>query len=755
MAGIRLVGPSLAAVVLAIALTGCKSAEERWAHHMAAGREQIAQKDYKRAVLSFQNAVKAKPHDADSYYELAMAQVGAGDGAAGVASLRKVLELDPKHTNATLRLAELMISTADRARLEKAEQQLRNLVAAKPDSVEALTTLAIAEWKLAKPEDAEAHLLQAFQQAPAHLTSSVALAKIRIQRRDFQGAEQILRSAAAQRVRSADSLVALAEFLLFRNRNHEAEEQINDALRINPKHAIALLHLGAIYVQRGQFDRAEEIYRRTASLPDKRYRPVHAIFLLQRGRRDEATEQLRALVQRDPLDRTSRSALVVSHMQAGRTTDAEAVLTDALKANPKDGEALLQRAGLLLSRGKTDDAFRDINLFLQFRSDSPEAHYLLSKVHEQRSSPYNQRQALSEALRLRADFLEARLELAMLLIRSNAARPSLQVLDEAPKHQKRLPILLTQRNWALLALGLHAEVRQNVDAMLASSLNTDILLQDALLKLSLNRTAAARQAVQKILEKDPTDIRGLELLAKTYESDNQVQAGLKAVESYVGRVPDASRAQHLLGTLLLKHGRLGEAKRAFHAAKSGSSPYPMAELSLARVDLEELKWQEARARLTNFIAEHGEQATAREWLGKIEQRLGNTSAAMAHYRELLNADPNHIVGLNNLAFLLAGVGKTDEALKYAERARELAPTNAAVEDTLGWVLYRKGLYTMALRHLESAVKREATPRRRCHLGMAYVKAGDPQRGRQLIQVAIEADPAIPEANDARTLITRM
>jgi Tfp pilus assembly protein PilF len=128
---------------------------------------------------------------------------------------------------------------------------------------------------------------------------------------------------------------------------------------------------------------------------------------------------------------------------------------------------------------------------------------------------------------------------------------------------------------------------------------------------------------------------------------------------------------------------------------------------------------------------------------------------MAHYRELLNADPNHVVGLNNLAFLLAGHGKTDEALKYAEKARELAPDNAAVEDTLGWVLYRKGLYTMALRHLESAVKREATPRRRCHLGMAYVKAGDPQRGRQLIQVAIEADPAIPEANDARTLITRM
>ena len=747
--------PRLTAVMFAMALTACNSAEDRWTRNMAAGREQMTQKDYKRAALSFQNAVKAKPSDADGYYELAIAQLNAGDGAAGVRNLRKVLELKPKHANATLRLAELMLSTADRARIEQAEQQLKGLVAAKPDDVEVLTTLAIAEWRLAKPNDAEEHLVQAFQRSPANLTSSVALAKIRIQRGDFQGAEQILREAAAQTPRSANSLVALGEFLLFRNRYDEAEEQINQALQIDSKHSIALLHLGAMYVRRGQIDRAEEIYKRAASLPDKKYRPIHAIFLLQRGRQNEAIDELQGLVKGDPFDRASRSALVVALMQARRTTDAEKVLTDALAANPKDGEALLQRAGLLLGRSKADDAFRDINLLLQARSDSPEAYYLLSKVHEQRSNPFNQRQALSEALRLRADFLEARLELAMLLVRSNAARPSLQVLDEAPESQKRLPLFLTQRNWTLLALGQHAEVRQSVDAMLARSPSNDILLQDAVLKLGLNKTAGAREAVQKVLGKDPTDIRALELLARTYEVENQPQAGLAAVESYVQRAPDAVMAQHFLGTLMLKHGKFAEAKKAFHAAKSGTTPYVMTDLSLARVDLAEQKWQDARTRLTNFIDQHGEQATAREWLGKIDQRLGNTSGAIGHYRKLIDTDPNHVVALNNLAFLLVSDGKTDEALKYAEQARELAPESAAIEDTLGWVLYRKGLYTMAVQHLESAVKRESTPRRQCHLGMACVKAGDSQRGRRLIEGAIQADPAIPEAVDARSLMTDM
>ena len=105
--------------------------------------------------------------------------------------------------------------------------------------------------------------------------------------------------------------------------------------------------------------------------------------------------------------------------------------------------------------------------------------------------------------------------------------------------------------------------------------------------------------------------------------------------------------------------------------------------------------------------------------------------------------------LNNLAYLLADSNQADEALKYAQEAKEMAPDSAAVDDTLGWTYFRKGLYKLAVTYLESAAAKEGTARRKYHLAMAYLKTGDPKRGRQVLEVAMKMDPKLPEADMAR------
>ncbi len=54
-------------------------------------------------------------------------------------------------------------------------------------------------------------------------------------------------------------------------------------------------------------------------------------------------------------------------------------------------------------------------------------------------------------------------------------------------------------------------------------------------------------------------------------------------------------------------------------------------------------------------------------------------------------------------------------------------------------------------HLESATAKEGTARRKYHLAMAYLKAGDANRGRQVLQTALKMDPSLPEAQAARQL----
>ena len=101
------------------------------------------------------------------------------------------------------------------------------------------------------------------------------------------------------------------------------------------------------------------------------------------------------------------------------------------------------------------------------------------------------------------------------------------------------------------------------------------------------------------------------------------------------------------------------------------------------------------------------------------------------------------MALNALGFHAFAEDDTDEALKYAQQAGELAPDNPAIQDTLGWVYYRKGIYRSAVGYLKTAVEKGSTPPRKYHLAMAYMKVGgDRDLGQRMLKSALEADPKL-------------
>src|SRR5207253_7999163 len=127
-------------------------------------------------------------------------------------------------------------------------------------------------------------------------------------------------------------------------------------------------------------------------------------------------------------------------------------------------------------------------------------------------------------------------------------------------------------------------------------------------------------------------------------------------------------------------------------------------------------------------------------------------AAIDDFKSVLDREPENVVALNNLAYLLTEYAhQPDEALKYAQQARELAPANVDTQGTLGWVFYCKGLFPAAVQQLSDAVSRDGAASgsnpaiRKYHLAMALLKAGDRERGRQTLNVALKMDPLRPEA----------
>ena len=744
----------MAAVIASVGLSACSLVTRSEAGRaMDAGKKLLAKKDYARAILEFKNAIRAKPDSAEAYYQLGLAYLAAGDWNMAAAHLTRATELDPRHRDAQLKVAELMATTEDRAMLGEAKKRLEEQLAATPNDVETLISLAVAEWKLASPEAAEAHLRRAFSSDPGRLDSALALAKAQIERRDFAAAEQVLKTAANRQPPSAGAMVALGEFYFTVGRLAEAELQFRRALAVDSANGAALFDLAAMNVRSGNLGGAESIYGRLSSLPDPDYRALHATFLLQIGKLDSGVSELQALARKYPEDRRVRSALVAGLLAMKKIAEAEQLLDGELRRNSKDVEALLQRSSLRLAERKYNDAERDLNLLLRYRPDAAEAHYLLAKIHQGRGAVLSQRQQYTEALAMRPDFIAARLELAALLTSANGAMSALGVLDEAPAEQKKLPALIAQRDWALIAIGRDAEARSEVSTALASGLKGEFLLLDAALKANQGRFDDARKSAQEFLVSTPGDVRAMQLVVQTYAAQNQAAAAVKEIQGYARAQKDSAPVQLFLGRLLLEAGDGAGARSAFLAAKTADPGLVIADLSLVQSDIQAGRLNEARQALTDLIQANGEHLVARLWLGHLEEMAGNHKSAIEHYRMVLDVDANNVNALNNLSYLLAEYNQQyDEALKFAQRAAELSPQSAATENTLGWVLYREGIFAAAVKHLETAMALEPTARRAAHLAMAYARLGDQRRGRESLRAALRMDPNLPEVRQANQML---
>jgi Tfp pilus assembly protein PilF len=80
-------------------------------------------------------------------------------------------------------------------------------------------------------------------------------------------------------------------------------------------------------------------------------------------------------------------------------------------------------------------------------------------------------------------------------------------------------------------------------------------------------------------------------------------------------------------------------------------------------------------------------------------------------------------------------------LDLAQDAKAALPDTATVADTLGWVLYKRGIPSAAISYLKEAVANAGGDRTAAgvsmhHLAQAYEADGDPEKARQTLRRAV-------------------
>ncbi len=94
---------------------------------------------------------------------------------------------------------------------------------------------------------------------------------------------------------------------------------------------------------------------------------------------------------------------------------------------------------------------------------------------------------------------------------------------------------------------------------------------------------------------------------------------------------------------------------------------------------------EADRLAATWVKDHPRDTAFRYYLGDAALARKDFDAAEAHYRAVLEIQPNNALALNNVAWLMAQQ-KRPGALPLAEKANELLPNQPALMDTLAYVL---------------------------------------------------------------------
>ncbi|MHB8956950.1 MAG: tetratricopeptide repeat protein [Pirellulaceae bacterium] len=220
-----------------------------------------------------------------------------------------------------------------------------------------------------------------------------------------------------------------------------------------------------------------------------------------------------------------------------------------------------------------------------------------------------------------------------------------------------------------------------------------------------------------------------------------------ATEQYAAAEPWLRRAMENipaaygpLATCLAAQDRVGEGVQlCLEASKYDSSTKPiltLASLLVLGVTAHE-DLQIVEPILMSALETHPEDAQLLSAVADVRLVQGRSDEAISLYERALEAEPENLLALNNLATILGEQPNGQEkALGYIDRAIEKSGPAPALLDTKGMILFQAGRFDQARTFLDAATwDPAADPRFFFHLAAACHRLGETEKARQAFEHA--------------------
>jgi len=788
-------------LALLVGLAGalaCGSDAERAASYLERGDAYLKEEKWAEAIIEYRNVLQIDPNLPAAHWGLARAYLASNDLRKGYWELRESVRLDPSNLEARLRYGQLSRLGNE---LEEALDQAQAILETDPQNMGAYLLRAQTLEGQKKHDEAGAAYADAVQRFPEEAAPRLLLANFYLQQGLRQEAEPHFRKLVEIQP-SFSSWAALGGFLAQDGaRDQEAEEAYHQARELakDEQRILSERVLASFYYSRGRYDEAEAVL--TSALEQ---RPddldliyVLARFYAARGNEARADEMIEAATRARPDDVQPYLVLSAYRGRKGDLPGALAAADSALEVDPESLQARLRRAELLLdmgyreqdkariaqgrsiveavlskdpstpealfvkakvelAEGNAEQAVGELRRAIDLKPDWAEAHYLLGSALFLQRDLNGARAEVTRALEIDGQLVEARKVLARIHTlageHAEAIEAGREVLRQQPRDvATRLLVAqslvrLERPADALAELGAIAEVDQTGETLYA---------QGRIHRLQ-GDPVRARELLLRANERIPNHPEILEALLQLDRQEQRLPESIERIAAAVRAEPGNARLVHLQGMVQVLSGRGSDAETSFRKAidldPNDLAPYQ----SLAQYLAFTGRRDEVLATYERAARTRPDSAGLQLVLGSLYEAYGDLAKARETYERAIQTDPKLAAAKNNLAYILAEEGQNlDRALDLAQEAKSLLPESGHTADTLGWVLYKKGIPTAAVGYLKEAegLFQPDDPSLaivRHHLAQAYESAGQEEEAREALRRALRDLERVRESYRAST-----
>lgn len=532
------------------------------------------------------------------------------------------------------------------------------------------------------------------------------LGRIHTDRKEFEKADAYLRKAVENEPELASAYTGLGINSLLQGKAEESFRNYKKALEINQDEHMARMGLATIFIGLKGYEKA--------------------------------IEQFKLVIEKIPTFIRARQSLAALYLQMERFKDAIEQSIEILKIDQNAASAYMILARSYSYIDNFDDAIKSINKFIEIKESSFEGNYLLGTFQMASGDIKSAKATIRKIEEI------------------DAGRGNMMIANALINH------IEGNHNSAEVYLKKAQDITPEIHHPMINIFLTNLYLSQEKYK-----------SANKSLKKSDNFIKGFRSKNLDLKSNNDIEKSFAhtnlAIFYYLNKwydkaikMCDVALVLHPDNplTLYIKSKTLIDKKdfsRAFAQLKEIvetqpdfiSPHYDLAKLYLLMGETD--KSIEEYKKLANLDQKN---ASVHLSTGHIYSRKGEINKALDEYRQVIALAPDSPIGYNELAYHYAE-SKTnlDEGLKYALKAAELAPKEASILDTLGWIYFKKENFNKAVEILNAAIaSRQNSPTIRFHLGMAHYKNRNLSSALNEFKNSLKISTKFKEASKAKDMI---